>query len=73
MERIVFGIYLDSRDYERCCASCEFLPHNREETARPHRVVLVYQSVSPDQSRGGKPRGQRHIVSVRSFDGHCQK
>ena len=62
MERIVFGICLDNRDYERCCASREFLPHNREETvfasARPHRVVLLYQSISPDQSRGAN-RGVR--------------
>src|ERR1700758_3396786 len=62
MQRIVFGICPDRRDYERCCAPREFLPHNREETifasARPHRVVLLYQSVSPDQSRGTK-RGVR--------------
>jgi len=61
MERVVFGICLGSSDYERCCTSREFLAHNREETvfasARPHRVVLLYQSVSPDQSRGGQTEG----------------
>ena len=62
MESVVFGVCLGSSDYESCCTSRAFLAHNREETvfasARPHRVVLFYQSVSPDQSRGAN-RGVR--------------
>jgi hypothetical protein len=71
MERVVFGICLDCSDYERCCASREFLADNGEEivfaSARPHRVVLLYDDVSPDQSRGANLKGLGSNVSVLSF------
>ena len=30
-DKTEFGVCLDSRNYERCCAPREFLAHNREE------------------------------------------
>jgi len=56
MERVVFGICLDCRDYERRCASGEFLAHNTEEIvflfARLHRIDLLFQGASSSRSRG---------------------
>jgi len=61
MEREVFSICLDCRDYERRCASGEFLAHNTEETvflfARLHPIDLLFQGASSSRSRGGQTEG----------------
>jgi hypothetical protein len=57
MERVVFGICLCSRDYERRRASREFLADNKEEIvflfAGRHQVFLIYQGVSSCRSHRG--------------------
>jgi hypothetical protein len=67
MEGVVFGICLDCSDYERRCASCEFLAHNREETvfvfAGLHWVVFLFQGPSPYRAREAKLRGLRPIMT----------
>jgi hypothetical protein len=67
MERVVFGVCLDSSDYERRCASHELPAHNRKETvfvfARLHRVVLLFQGPSPYRARGAKLRGLGTIAT----------
>jgi hypothetical protein len=75
MERVAFGICLNSRDYERCCASREFLAHDGEEPVLidDSRCPALPPLASADMGYGNRDKPERQSGRVGFVEGRLNE